>query len=464
MSLFVGTARRDITPDWPVMLGGFGQRTTASTGTLDRVHAKALHLLDTDADERILLLTTDLIATPAPIAKAVVARLSNMTGLAASSICISASHSPSAPVPFDPSPDATGVARFSSSLIEALVDVGQRAVATSRPARLRTAVGRVGFLHNRWTRGNPNHVDDRVCVAVFDDASTDRPMSVLFGVGCHPVTLGWDNMAISADYPGVAQRLIEERLGASEALFFNTTEGSVIPNTRPNCDSLDPRGYCGGSYHDTLDIGTQLADAVLDAVQTATVFAGPGPVAARRVDLTLDPNTGGMDPLAADERLLDVTAELRSFLGDGFETVPAAAMWSAASAHVVEHDLSEPEMRRLMIATCLFLGLTARRARGGATPPVNVPVQVLRIGPFELLALPGEPMLEVGEEWQRRVGDKTGFVMGLSNSHLRYLPRQAQFEQSDSGSRYETVTAGLAPHGVEVILDRATEMLAALAR
>ncbi len=33
--VFVGTARVDITPSWPVMKGGFGQRTGPHTGVLD---------------------------------------------------------------------------------------------------------------------------------------------------------------------------------------------------------------------------------------------------------------------------------------------------------------------------------------------------------------------------------------------------------------------------------------------
>jgi hypothetical protein len=85
---------------------------------------------------------------------------------------------------------------------------------------------------------------------------------VLFGAGCHPVTLGWDSLGISGDFPGRAQTRIEQALDVPCALFFNTTEGNVIPATSPNRDALDPRGYCGGGIADTDAMAEALAGVV----------------------------------------------------------------------------------------------------------------------------------------------------------------------------------------------------------
>ena len=67
-----GTARVDITPDWPVMMAGFGQRTQPSQGVLDRIFVKALFL--DDGENRLLLITADLISTPRPLRMASRAR------------------------------------------------------------------------------------------------------------------------------------------------------------------------------------------------------------------------------------------------------------------------------------------------------------------------------------------------------------------------------------------------------
>jgi len=90
---------------------------------------------------------------------------------------------------------------------------------------------------------------------------------------------------------------------------------------------------------------------------------------------------------------------------------------------------------------------------------VTVPIQVLRIADVELLALPGEPLVEVGQEWTERTGSDRAFVVGLANAHHRYLPLLRHFEMSDASVQYDTVTAGLEPTAVDRLLDEATSML-----
>ena len=117
-------------------------------------------------------------------------------------------------------------------------------------------------------------------------------------------------------------------------------------------------------------------------------------------------------------------------------------------------------MRRIMIACCEYLGLSARVAHGRSLGPVTVPIQVLRIGQMELLALPGEPLVEVGHEWSSRTGNEHAYVVGLANAHLRYLPLQRHFDLPDARTQYDTVTAGLEPTAVDRMLDEAEQMLA----
>ncbi|HSL56255.1 MAG TPA: hypothetical protein VK866_00270 [Acidimicrobiales bacterium] len=457
----VGAARLDITPAAPVMLGGFGQRTEPATEVHDPVEAVAVHV--TDGSGRVLLVTADLIAVPAPVADAVTAEVGRRTGLTATQVCVAASHTHSGPVPFDPSGSAPGVAAYTERLVAALVDVAMAAVTTTRPAVLRSGVGDAELGFNRWRPDDPDQVDRRVPVLVADDAGTGEPLVVLFGAGCHPTTMGWDNPAVSADYPGVAKRLVADRTGAIAA-FVNTTEGDVVPFTSPRRDALDPRGYCGGSWLDALSVGGRLADEVVRVVAAVRATpTEPTPVGAARIDLSLTPNHGGLDDAAAAVRLAESTAVLTEHLGEGFaERVAPGALWAAASRVVVDRDLDEAEMRRLMVACCYWLGLTARLRRRAPAAPVTAPVQVLRLGGLDLLALPGEALVAVGAEWRRRAGHDRAFVVGLANAHLRYLPRAEHFAEPGWDTRYETVTAGLAPDGVERALDAGTELLVAL--
>ena len=455
-----GTARIDVTPDWPVMLAGFGQRTQPSNGVLDRIFVKALFL--DDGDHRLLLITADLISTPRPLGEAVVAELGDALGLMPEQICICASHTHSAPMPHYAGDAATGVAAFAASLQAAMIAVGIQAVAAARPCRIRTGVGTLDRFLNRRTRGAPNLVDTRIPVVVADDAVSGQPIAVLFGAGCHPVTLGWDNMKISGDFPGVAQSAVEAAMPGVNALFFNTTEGNVVPITSPNRDALDPRGYVGGIYDDTRKMGGDLARAVLQAMAEAKASTALR-VSSERQTLLLKPNFADYTPEAAASLLADAGQTLARYLGDDLARgLPPGPLWSVASDVVVARDLSEGDMRELMIACCRYLGLYQRRADAAPPKPVKAPVQVMRINDFAFLALPGEVMVEVGQAWSDLAASPTAFIVGLANAHLRYLPLAAHFAEPEAAVRYETVTAGLQSGEVEVALEHAAAMLARL--
>ena len=393
------------------------------------------------------------------LAMAVMQGLEASLGLRPEEICVCASHTHSAPAPHDLGDGATGVAQFASSLQQAILDVGAAAVAAAKPGRIKTGVGEVNIFRNRRTRGEPNLVDRRVPVIAAEDSETGELKAVLFGAGCHPVTLGYDNLQISGDFTGYAQTQIEAALPSVTALFFNTTEGNVIPITSPNRDALDPRGYCGGRYEDTRTMGAALADEVLRVVAS---LGPPGSlrVASNRKVLSLEPNISRLQPDEIARMLETSRRTLAEFLGDDLQrALPPGPLWSMASAIVVRQALSEADMRRLMIACCRYLGLSARAGRTSPPALVEVCVQVMMINDIELLALPGEVLVEVGQEWARLAQSERAFVVGLANGHLRYLPLAAHFAEPDSDVRYETVTAMLRSDGVDRALKEAEVLL-----
>jgi len=453
----IGVAARDITPAGPVMLAGFGQRVSPSEGVLDPIFAKALWL--DSGTTRLAFITTDLLCIPGPLAAAVTLAAGERLGLTPAEICLTASHTHSGPASYDAGDGAPGVTAFVAFLEAVLVELVAAARAAALPARVSTAVGAADLFFNRRTRGRPNRVDPRLPVIIVEDIETGATRAVLFGAGCHPVTLGWDNPLVSADFPGVAQKVIETALPGAVAMFFNTTEGNVIPITSPDRDALDPRGYCGGRPENTRWMGEALAEAVLAA------HAQRGPardlsLRTARQTLSVLPNTGAGDPLQVAADLAESHRILSEYLGDDLPSaLPPGPLWSLASAAVIRLDLDEDDMRRLMIACCRCLGLTARLARPGPPRPAAVPIQVISLNDLDLLTLPGEVLVEVGEAWRDVAGHDKAFVVGLANGHLRYLPLAAHHGEPQADLRYETVTAGLTPGGVDEAVAAAGEML-----
>jgi len=456
-----GAAHRDVTPDFPVPLGGYGQRTTASEGVHDPVAVTALCLGD---DSPVIIVTADLIAIPGPVTAAISARLEAHEWFNSANLVVTATHSHSAPIGHDPSGASEATARFMDMLVTGAVDAAIQAHVDRRDALVisRTGDARIGF--NRWRPDDDAMVDTRIPVVTVIDEATRDVVAVLFGAGCHPTTFGWDNMLVSADYPGVAKRRVQEALPGAVAMFVNTTEGDVVPLTSARRDALDPRGYTGTDPTRAETIGQILADEVVRTVSEAVSDPGSpdGVVRLASMDVRVTANNAGLDEDAARLRLAESTAVLRARLGEDFaDRVPMARLWAASSAAVIEADMSDDDMRDTMIACCYFLGLTARLARGANPAPMRAPVQAMVLDRAHILFLPGEVLVGVGRLWSELIGRSDSFTVGLANTHLRYLPLASHFAEEGADRRYETVTAGVAPGEVDRLVALGAQRLLA---
>lgn len=451
-----GCARVDITPNWPVMLAGFGQRTEPAVAAHDPVQGKALYLAQ--GSERLLIITTDLLSIPGQVGGPVAGAIAGATGMAVRQICICASHTHSAPNPGYAGDGAIGVERYQAFLMDALTNLGIAAVRSARPTKVRTGIGAADIFFNRRTNGVPNRVDRRVPVLVAEDAASGDIFAVLFGAGCHPTVMGWDNMRISADFTGCAQREIELALPGATALFINLAQGNIIPVTSPRYDALDPRGYCGGTWEMAQSVGDSLAAEVLRACAAAAPVATLA-LDSRRTDLSMHPYFGHLSHAEAQTELAHNRAIIATELGEDFETrFPPGQLWSHASRHVIAEAMDEPRMRQLMIACCYYRAFIARLRMPPQAAPFNAPVQVLRVAGFTFLTLPGEILVESGAEWSNLTSDDS-FIIAIANSHFRYIPGTCHFNETNAVNRYETASAGLEAAALDRMLATAAAML-----
>jgi hypothetical protein len=210
---------------------------------------------------RLLFITTDLLCIPDVVYRGVVQGLL-AAGLAKEEeVCLSASHTHSGPEMKDNLMVANIADDYNKKLIDDILKACREATLALVPAEIKAATGKVDFLMNRRKRSKTAMIDERVLAIHIQDLKHGKSLAVLFGVGCHAVTLGHDNLQISADFPGVAQKTIEEMLAVENALFVNLTEGNVIPESRGSWDSLDTRGYLGGTFADAERIGQSLGRA-----------------------------------------------------------------------------------------------------------------------------------------------------------------------------------------------------------
>ena len=111
-----------------------------------------------------------------------------------------------------------------------ILNAVDNALKTMAPAELYFGRGKTDIGYNRSLKDHPELYDSAVDV-IKVDYSDKNAESYMFLAACHPVfsTAGKLHYTISANYPGVARKLVEERTGTSNSLFLQGTAGDINP-------------------------------------------------------------------------------------------------------------------------------------------------------------------------------------------------------------------------------------------
>jgi len=104
------------------------------------------------------------------------------------------------------------------------------ALATMAPADLYFGRGKTDIGYNRSLKDHQELYDSAVDVVKVDYSGENKD-NYLFLASCHPVfsTAGTLHYTISANYPGIARKLVEERTGTKNSLFLQGTAGDINP-------------------------------------------------------------------------------------------------------------------------------------------------------------------------------------------------------------------------------------------
>ncbi|MFT7511715.1 MAG: hypothetical protein ACI9QL_000922 [Candidatus Omnitrophota bacterium] len=230
----------DITPDHPVPLAGYANRTEAVSPVSDPIEINGV-LLE-GIDQRILLLSVDTLYV-GPAMRDIL--LDAFAGeLTADELFIAATHTH-----FAPSLDATkpGLGPVDLAYVCFVVDrlIGLVRSLLDAPRveiELRHHWTRAPFNINRrklprYTRpgadrceAGPNPkgpCDDRLRSLWLVDGQ-GQPLATLWNYACHPVCFP-DQASVSADFPGVGRASVRAKHGPIPTLFFQGFSGDVRP-------------------------------------------------------------------------------------------------------------------------------------------------------------------------------------------------------------------------------------------
>lgn len=415
-SMLAGSAKVDITPPLTIPYLGYEPRHAFFQGVHDPLYARAVAL--DDGVTQAILITADalgfsnaLLGPGRNFTTEVRQRVAAHTGVPPAHVLLTASHAHSTPETCHLRRllDTPSAAPWLEVLMDQLASVATLAFAQRQPSRLKAGCGQVlGLARNRRVLGpdglvvagpeltpdltntTPGPLDSSVGVLLIE-AFNGTATTVLANFACHPVTVQVQPL-VSADFPGVAMAVVERILPhCGNSLFLQGACGDINP-IRNTTDFADVERY-----------GLMLGGEIVKVA--AQLSAGDFPI--------LDP------VLAVGSQTISLAVrELPSHAAAQQAYQIATAELAAASP---TERSQRQRVQRLAEEALLLVECGAE--------PIPAEVQVLRIGEWTLVALPGEPFTELGLAIKDRSVAAQTWVCGYANDWIGYLTPPSAWQQ-----------------------------------
>jgi hypothetical protein len=411
-----GAHAEDVTPrSFPISMNGQMQDQVARKA-FDRLHARAL-VLD-DGRAAIAMVVVDSCLIDRELMDEAKRRAAEATGIPASRMLISATHSHTAPAVvgvFQTEPDVA----YRAFLTERIAAAVAKAHANREPAQVGWGLGRdAEMVHSRRWLMKPGKairnafggtVEDRAqmhpgnqnpdalrptgpidpAIGLLSVRTPEgRPIAMLANYGMHYVGVGIEGGTCSADYFGRFCGLIEKELGTADAahpfvaILGNGTSGESY------CQDLTrPRQ----AEKDLDHVAASVAKNALDAYRQIE-HRPHAPIVMRETLVRLGRRLPGADELSRAKALYDtVKAEGR----------PA-------------RTLDEIYAREAVLLAA-------------GKPDTELKLQAIRVGDLGIAAIPCEVYAETGLALRAVSPMAVTFTLPLANGYDGYLPPPEQF-------------------------------------
>jgi hypothetical protein len=405
----VGYGERVITPALPCALSGYGvYLNRIAEKVLDDLKVRALVLEVTGAD-RMALISFDLIGFSIDFADSLRRLIAKEYSIPFEAVLVSCTHTHTGP----PTVPIRGMGEVSPAYMEGLKSKTLEALASAgsgmQPMRAEWNIREVepiGF--NRISQSlavrrpavrrpavrRPAPLDSSLGMISFKG---EGPRLYVVNFSCHPVTLGVST-SVSADFPG---RLIAEmEKNGHRAIYLQGFCGDVDP-------SVNREEWGSGREEDIDSYGKHLAAELTQSERSA------GPRAAR---LLQSVKLGSKEtriklPLHLPDRqgLKRVVENFERTFGKSSKTDRFAAEW-----------LDEASTRLSELSKSPYVE--------------NVPIQVLRIGEFSILAYPAEVFCRIGLSLKEIHGP--AMTVGYANGYVGYIPTERAYENPNDYASY----------------------------
>ncbi len=472
-----GVARCDITPPIGIAHGNWSAQAHERAEGIDLPLCCTV-LAATDGNEEIILAEWELLYPPS--GKWLVEarqRITDLTGVPASHIRLSATHTHAGPSLNKPwfQGGAEMVAPYVASLTDRLAGAAWAAHQAMQPARVAGGKGSCAVNANRrrpWRKGadhfaehpfylahraqefttilmapNPEgFADHEVGVIRIDDQNGDA-IAVLVNYAAHPTIMAWDNRLLSPDYPGTLRRTVESIVGGT-CLFLQGAAGNQDTVRDYACRAEDARW-----------VGKQVG---LEAARVASL-------------IETQPSQLGIAKTVESSWTMGVAARVPQGEPDGTVRAVSRTIALPAWQHPppteqeienvarLERALAELRARGAPEEAVRAANMRVRRAaldlvivrERSAAPEIPIEFQAIRLGPCALVGIPVEPFAEIGAAVKQGSPFTTTFYSGYTNGVNHYLPMAYAYPEGG----YEVWMTPFAPDAADKTIATSLELL-----
>lgn len=371
-----GFSRVVITPQEPIWLAGYASRTAPAEGKIHDLYARTMALRDA-AGKTIILVSTDLIGIPAPMAAFIQSQVKERHGIDHQNLMLTCSHTHCGPalgdrlsnIYFLSEAEYAKVLKYQEHLNQLIVEGIGQALSDLKPAHVSFGNGHAEFASHRRPPIGQGIFDHDVPVLKVTDGQ-NKIRGIVFGYACHNTTMGFQKFC--GDYAGFAALHLEELHPDATALFFSGCGADQNPLPRRKIELAE-------KYGRMLSLG------VLQAL---------------RSDLT---------PLQPQLHTADAKLDLP------FEKIPT------------KEDLEKMAAKEDKYQKSLAKKLLEKLSKGEQLPgSYAYPVQVWSLGHEQLtwIALGGEVTVQYSVRLKQELGKQSTWVTGYANDVMAYIPSE----------------------------------------
>jgi hypothetical protein len=407
-----GAAVVDITPTGAVVMDGYGGRRERSRGVHDPLFARVL-LIEHEGT-RAAIVSCDLLGMHSEITGEVRRLAEKRLGIPADALVVCATHNHAGPAGLRGGMFSRLDEALAGTLVQRIIGALEEAVGSLQPAVLKS--GRVTIDTISQNRRDPDGPMDPVLRVLLVDGE-DGPIASVISFACHATVLDGENLMLSAEFPGVACRLVSEQTGAP-ALYVQGACGNVNPMwIRQDFESVQRAGQIVGGA------------ALRVVAELQALGRGQRAHNIRWDEFTEKPVPGRVVEPRLKAARREIEVPLRAFLADE-EYASRVGELEAKAAALAEDS---GERRAVMSQLTRFQNERWAATWARRQPEVtaqHTEVQALSLGEgLAVLALPGEFFVESAEVIRSRFGVEDLLVACYANDYIGYVIPPAAYEE-----------------------------------